>query len=154
MQNYVIKKDPNGKEVKVILYSKSASAIIPYKDGYVVVRRIGNPYSGYLALAGGKADFDTETPEQNCIREVKEETGLDVEIDFKIKTDIEVATFMGETVRYESTCFAVKVVGGELKRQEDECSEIKILSVEEMVNTKLAFKHNMMFDTYLDMLLP
>lgn len=151
MDNYIIKKDLNGKDIKVTLFNKSASAIIPYRNGYVLVKRIGNPYSGYLALAGGKTDGN-ETPEETCVREVKEETGLDVEIDFKIKTDLEYGNYMGVKCTYESTCFAVKVIGGELKRQENECSEIKICSLKEAMSTKLAFKHNMMLKIYNSMI--
>jgi 8-oxo-dGTP pyrophosphatase MutT (NUDIX family) len=145
--NYIIKKNADDKEVKVIVYTKSASAIIPYKGGYLLQKRMHDPYGGFWSLAGGKADGN-ETPEENCIREVKEETGLDVKIDFKVKTDIEYGIYLGVECTYESTCFAVQVVGGELKLQEDEVLDSGIFSLDEAIKMDLAFKHNMMLETY------
>lgn len=45
----------------------------------LLIKRGTPPYFGFWSLPGGGTDKD-EDPREACIREVKEETGLDVEI--------------------------------------------------------------------------
>jgi 8-oxo-dGTP diphosphatase len=59
---------------------KTSTAIIPFPDGKILlVKRDTVPFKGYWALPGGRVD-PGETAGQTVIREVKEETGLDVKI--------------------------------------------------------------------------
>ncbi len=55
-----------------------AVGIVPYKDGIVLVKRRFDPRAGFFALPGGFVN-EREHPESAAIREVKEETGLDVQ---------------------------------------------------------------------------
>src|SRR5438105_15315498 len=55
---------------------KAVRAIV-IKDDYLLVMKRNKFGSEYYTLIGGKIDLN-ETPEQAIIREVKEETGLDV----------------------------------------------------------------------------
>ena len=55
---------------------KAARAII-FEDGKVLVMHRNKYGSEYYTLVGGRLN-DTETPEAALVREVKEETGLDV----------------------------------------------------------------------------
>lgn len=58
-----------------------AVVLIPNKDGHVfLVQRGVAPRAGMWALPGGFIDRG-ETPDQGAVREAKEETGLDVEIE-------------------------------------------------------------------------
>jgi len=65
-----------------IFYSNPSAAnvavIINEKNELLAVRRKNEPAKGTLDLPGGFTDME-ETGEQGVIREVKEETGLDVE---------------------------------------------------------------------------
>lgn len=58
-------------------------AILGYKDGYVLVRQEGDDK---WILPGGRLDFG-ETPDECLIREVKEEIGVDCEIEKIISVD-------------------------------------------------------------------
>lgn len=65
----------------VYYFNPSASTvavILNEKDELLVVRRAKEPAKGTLDLPGGFSDCH-ETSEQGVVREVKEETGLDVE---------------------------------------------------------------------------
>src|SRR3989344_9674259 len=58
------------------------SAIVPSKDKKILLlKRAKNPLKDYWCLPGGVVEYD-ETPEQSTTREVKEETNLDVKIDY------------------------------------------------------------------------
>ena len=54
--------------------------VIPSEDGVVLIRRGSDPYEGMWALPGGFAEVG-ETVENAAIREAKEETNLDVELE-------------------------------------------------------------------------
>lgn len=55
------------------------SVVIRRTGGVVLVKRRKPPYQGYWALPGGFVEYG-ETTEEAVKREVKEETGLDVDI--------------------------------------------------------------------------
>lgn len=64
-----------------VYYANPSSATVAFilneKGELLVVRRANNPSKGTLDLPGGFVDMD-ETGEEGIIREVKEETGLEV----------------------------------------------------------------------------
>jgi 8-oxo-dGTP diphosphatase len=63
---------------------RTATAVIPFpSDKILLVKRCTVPFRGYWALPGGRVD-PGETVEQTIVREVEEETGLDVIVVSKI----------------------------------------------------------------------
>ena len=127
---------------------KTSTAIIPYEPNKILlIKRNTVPFKGYWALPGGRVD-PGETVEQAIIREVKEETGLDVTIERKIGEYIEQGVKDGVEYEYYPTCFVVKPVGGEIKKQESEIQEIKLFSLNELPKL-LAFEHDKMIKDYL-----
>lgn len=54
--------------------------IIKRQNGIVLIKRKNDPYKGHYALPGGFVDVG-ETVENAAIREAKEETGLDINIE-------------------------------------------------------------------------
>jgi 8-oxo-dGTP pyrophosphatase MutT (NUDIX family) len=90
-----------------------------------------------------------ETIEQTVVREVKEETGLYVEIVRKIGEYIEKGIMDDVEYEYYPTCFLVKRVGGEIKIQESEIQDIRLFSLRELPKP-LGFEHDKMINDYLD----
>lgn len=127
---------------------RTTTAIIPFPPNKILlIKRRTVPFRGFWALPGGRVD-PGETVEQTIVREVKEETGLDVEIAGKIGEYHEQGVQDGVEYDYYPTCFLVKVVGGEIKRQESEIEEIKLFSLNDVPET-LAFEHAQMIKDYL-----
>ena len=122
---------------------RTATAIIEFPQHMILlIKRDTMPFKGYWALPGGRVE-PGETVEQTIIREVKEETGLNVAIVRKIGEYHEQGNQDGVEYDYYPACFLVKVVGGEMKRQESEIQEIQLFSIEDIPET-LAFVHNRM----------
>ena len=127
---------------------KTSTAIIPFPpDRILLVKRDTVPFKGYWALPGGRMD-PGETVEQTIVREVKEETGLDVTVVCKIGEYVEKGVKDDVDYEYYPTCFLVKTVGGEIKRQENEIQEIQIFSLKELP-CPMAFEHDKMIKDYL-----
>jgi 8-oxo-dGTP diphosphatase len=127
---------------------KTSTAIIPYPDNKILlIKRNTRPFVGFWALPGGRMD-PGETIEQTVVREVKEETGLDVKI---VKV---VGEYMEKGVRedidyeYYPTCFVVEPVGGELKKQDSEIQEMKLFGLDALPKP-LAFVHEKMLEDYV-----
>jgi 8-oxo-dGTP diphosphatase len=127
---------------------RTATAIISYPQNRILlIKRSTPPFVGYWALPGGRVDSG-ETVEQTIVREVKEETGLDVTVINKVGEYHEQGVQGDAEYDYYPACFLVKVVGGEIKKQESEIKEIKLFSLN-AVPTALAFEHAQMIKDYL-----
>ena len=94
-----------------------------FLDGKVLlVKRAIKPFKGYWTLPGGHVRLG-ETVEDAVHREIKEETGLDVEIEKMVgiysdpKRDPR-----GHVI---TIAYILKPIGGELKFDEEEASDIK-----------------------------
>jgi len=126
---------------------KTATAIIPYKDKQILlIKRLTPPFIGYWALPGGRSE-PGETQDQTVVREVQEETGLKVEVICKVGDYHEQGTESGYEYNYEPACYAVKPVGGELKKQDSEIGEIARFSLDAL--PPLAFEHAEMVKDYI-----
>ena len=133
----------------MVKYSgRTATAIIEFpQDTILLIKRDTVPFKGYWALPGGRAE-PGETVEQTIVREVNEETGLDVVVVRKIGEYHEQGVQSGVEYDYYPACFLVKVVGGEMKRQQGEIQEIQLFSLDD-VPEQLAFVHNSMVKDYI-----
>jgi 8-oxo-dGTP diphosphatase len=128
---------------------RTATAIVPFaSDKILLVKRRTMPFNGYWALPGGRVD-PGETVEQTIVREVKEETGLDIAVVSKIGEYHEQGVQDGDEYDYYPACFLAKVVGGEVRRQESEIEEIKLFSLND-VPAALAFEHAQMIKDYIN----
>jgi 8-oxo-dGTP pyrophosphatase MutT (NUDIX family) len=105
--------DPDAPQPNSVV--PSASAIVTDELGRILLVKRGD--NTLWALPGGGHDIG-ETIEQTAIREVKEETGLDVEVTgiTGIYTNpAHVVAFTDGEVRQQfSLCFTTSVLGGEL----------------------------------------
>jgi 8-oxo-dGTP diphosphatase len=127
---------------------KTSTAIIPFPDDQILlIKRNTRPFVGYWALPGGRMDLG-ENIEHTIVREVKEETGLEVAIVRVVDEYIEKGIKDDVDYEYYPTCFVVKPVGGELKKQDSEIQEIKLFNLNALP-TPLAFEHDQMIKDYL-----
>lgn len=105
--------DPNAPEPNSVV--PSASAIVTDEHGRILlIKRRDNTL---WALPGGGHDIG-ESIEQTAVREVKEETGLDVEITGLVgiyTNPAHIVAFSDGEVRQQfSLCFTTRLRGGEL----------------------------------------
>ena len=126
---------------------KTATAIIPYQGNKILlIKRLTPPFINFWALPGGRCE-PNETTDLTVIREVKEETGLDVEIINKVGEYHESGNQGGFDYDYYPDCYVVKPIGGKIKRQDTEISEINLFDLDKIPN--LAFEHTGMVKDYL-----
>jgi ADP-ribose pyrophosphatase YjhB (NUDIX family) len=121
--------DPNAPKINRIV--PSASTIV-VKEGKILLQRRSD--TGFWALPGGAMEIG-ETIGEAAIRETKEETGLDVELEYIVGIYTNprhvVALSNGEVRQQFSVCFACQIVRGEMKISE-ESTDIGFFSPEEI----------------------
>jgi 8-oxo-dGTP diphosphatase len=99
-----------------------------------------DPTKSYWGFPKGHLNSG-EKSQDAAVREVKEETGLEVEIVEKIGDHKYVFTFQGEKIFKVVTMFLMKLTGGELKIQTDELLDAQWFEVEEALK-KLSFSQD------------
>jgi 8-oxo-dGTP diphosphatase len=108
--------------------------VAPMSDGVVLIKRKNEPFEGRWALPGGFVDIG-ETVEEAAIREMKEETGLEVEIVRLVGVYSEPDRDpRGHTV---SVAFLANPLGGEFAADTD-ADEVEVL---DPFSVELAFDH-------------
>lgn len=127
---------------------KTSTAIIPFPQNKILlIKRKTKPFVGYWALPGGRMD-PGEIIEQTIVREVKEETGLDVAIVCVVGEYVEKGIKDDINYEYYPTCFVVRILGGEIKKQDSEIQQISLFSLNALPSP-LAFEHDQMIKDYL-----
>ncbi len=126
---------------------KTSTAIIPFPQNKILlIKRKTKPFVGYWALPGGRMD-PGEIIEQTIVREVKEETGLDVAIVCVVGEYVEKGIKDDIDYEYYPTCFVVRILSGEIKKQDSEIQQISLFSLNALPSP-LAFEHDQMIKDY------
>ena len=117
-------------------------------DTILLVRRCENQSfgSGLYSIVGGKVE-EGETVEHAVIREVLEETGLQVEIKEKLQIIHEEGIQNGIEFNYDNTAFLVKPITRNYRKQEDEVSEILVFNINNI--PELAFRQTEIVKSFL-----
>ncbi len=117
----------------------TVDAIITDLSGNIIfIRRKNPPFQGSWAFPGGFVEYG-ETVENAVLREVKEETGVIIEINelLGVYSDPE-RDPRGHTI---SVCFLAKIIQGELNADTD-AAEVSFFTVDEALKMELAFDHH------------
>jgi ADP-ribose pyrophosphatase YjhB (NUDIX family) len=97
------------------------ASIVVFKDNKVLlVKRERDPFAGIWSLPGGKTEND-ESPREAARRELREETGIEADIEGVVDT-VRIAAedaWSGEAVTYRLTVFYGRPTGGSLKAGSD-----------------------------------
>jgi 8-oxo-dGTP diphosphatase len=122
-------------EIRKLVPILTVDGVIFLKEKILLVKRSIKPYKGCWCLPGGHVRFG-ETVEEAVIREVEEETGLEVEIENLIgvysnpKRDPR-----GHSV---TIAYLLKALGGELRPDKSEASDIRFF---DNLPKKIGFDH-------------
>ncbi|ONK12607.1 NUDIX domain-containing protein [Streptomyces sp. MP131-18] len=132
--------DPNAPEPNSMVVA--ASAVVTNDEGHILLQRRRD--NDLWALPGGAMEMNESLP-QAAIREVKEETGLDIEITGLVGTYTDprhiIAYTDGEVRRQFNICFRARITGGQLEIS-DESTELRFVAPDEL--TDLAIHHTQM----------
>jgi 8-oxo-dGTP diphosphatase len=117
--------------------------VIPSEEGVVLIRRGSEPYEGMWALPGGFVEIG-ETVENAAVRETKEETNLDVDLErlVGVYSDPD-RDPRGHNV---SVAFLARVTGGEPQAATD-ADEVSVLDPSDV---ELAFDHRKIIEDALN----
>ena len=107
---------------------KSCGAVVVDNNKVLVVKH----NVGHVSFPKGHVE-EGETERETAIREVKEETGIDIEVDTNYRYTTSYSPMEG--VMKEVVFFLGKVLGGELKPQEKEVSKVDFISFTEAENS-------------------
>ncbi|MFE9779277.1 NUDIX domain-containing protein [Streptomyces sp. NPDC005775] len=122
--------DPDAPEPNSLVVA--ASAVVTDDRGRILLQRRTD--SGLWALPGGGMEMADSLP-GTAVREVKEETGLDVEITGLVGTYTDPKHVIeysdGEVRRQFNVCFRARVTGGTLAIS-DESTELRFVAPEEV----------------------
>lgn len=101
------------------------------EEGKVLLQKRGD--SGKWGFPGGAIELG-ETPEMAAIRELKEETGLDVVVEslIGIYTDSDMAYPNGDAAHSIMIAFRLKAIGGALKCDHSETIELKYFPINKL----------------------
>jgi 8-oxo-dGTP pyrophosphatase MutT (NUDIX family) len=105
-------------------WERSYGAVCYKKEDGAILFLIEKMGLGHYSLPKGHIE-EGETPSSCALREIKEETGLEVELDTSFSSDIVYSPKKG--IEKKVTFFLAKIVGGELKAQKEEVDSIYFL---------------------------
>src|SRR5579875_788765 len=127
--------DPNAPKINSLV--PSASAIVLNEEGKILLQKRSD--TGVWALPGGAMEIG-ETIGEAAIRETKEETGLDIELENIVgvyTNPCHVVAFSNGEVRQQfSLCFSGRIVGGEI-RVSKESTEVGFFSPAEIESLEM-----------------
>lgn len=108
---------------------KSCGALVFNKDGNVLII---HSVMGHYDIPKGHVESD-ETDFQTAIREIKEETGVDVKINENVKP-YKVTYTMKNGITKDVYYYLADALSGNIKAQEEEVSSAKFISLKDALN--------------------
>jgi len=128
----------------------ATSAVVTDDAGRILLQRRVD--SGNWALPGGGMEIN-ESLADSVVREVKEETGLDVEVTGLVGTYTDprhiIAYTDGEVRRQFNICYTAHVVGGQLAIS-DESTELRFIDPAELDSLPMHHTQRLRISHYLE----
>ncbi|NPA22064.1 MAG: NUDIX hydrolase [Candidatus Micrarchaeota archaeon] len=122
-----------------------AADLVIVKEGKVVlIKRAKEPFKGMWALPGGRLE-ENETIEECAIREAKEETSLDIELQALIGVYSHPERDPRKVV---AVAFLASPIGGTLRASTD-ALEARWVEIEKALKMELAADHNRILEDAL-----
>ena len=106
---------------------KSCGAIVLDEDKVLVIKH----NAGHVGFPKGHIE-GTETEEETAIREVKEETGIDIKVDTNYRYTLNYSPKEG--VLKEVVFFKGEKIGGEIKPQIEEVQEVSFVPMNKVLD--------------------
>ncbi|MFC7828205.1 NUDIX hydrolase [Streptomyces sp. NPDC057375] len=140
--------DPQAPEPNSLVVA--ASAVVTDDQGRILLQRRRD--NDLWALPGGGMDMSDSLP-GTAVREVKEETGYDVEITGLVGTYTDprhvIAYSDGEVRRQFNVCFRARIVGGSLAVSE-ESTEVRFVATAEIASLPMHHTQRLRIQHYLE----
>lgn len=140
--------DPNAPKANSMV--PAASAVIADAEGKILIQQRSD--NTLWALPGGALEIG-ESIAETIIREVKEETGLDVVPESVVgiySNPKHIIAFSNGEVRQQfSICFACKIIGGEI-RVSEESFAVKFFSLHEIEHLNMQQSSRLRITHYLE----
>lgn len=127
----------------------SASAVVLNDQGHILLHRRSD--NNLWSLPGGALDLG-ESIKDTIIREVKEETGFDVDvirvIGIYTNPNHVIEYTDGEVRQQFSVCFECRIIGGKLEIS-SESKELRFFTIDEILNLDLHPAQKIRIEDYL-----
>lgn len=140
--------DPDAPQPNSLVVA--TSAVVSDDHGRILLQRRAD--SGNWALPGGGMEM-TESLTGSVIREVKEETGYDIEVTGLVGTYTDprhiIAYTDGEVRRQFNICYTARITGGELAIS-DESTEIRFVDPAELADLPMHRTQQIRLKHYLE----
>jgi 8-oxo-dGTP pyrophosphatase MutT (NUDIX family) len=140
--------DPDAPEPNSLVVA--ASAVVTDDEGRILLQRRRD--NGLWALPGGGMELADSLP-GTAVREVKEETGLDVEVTGLVGTYTDprhiIAYSNGEVRRQFNVCFTARITGGRLAIS-DESTELRFVPPKELAVLPMHHTQRLRVQHFLD----
>lgn len=125
-------------------------AVVTDHDGRILLQRRSD--SGNWAMPGGGMEMN-ESLTDSVIREVKEETGFDIEVTGIVGTYTDprhiIAYTDGEVRRQFNICYTARIVGGALAIS-NESTEIRFVAPSEIAGLQMHYTQRLRIKHYLE----
>lgn len=122
------------------------TAIVVKDNKILLIKRSIDPESGQWALPGGYLSWD-ETTEEGAIREVKEETGVDVKVTKLLGVYSDPYRVRIEVLENVAIVYIAEPVSDRAASALDEVEKVEWVSLD-AIPQNLAFDHNKIIEDY------
>lgn len=114
-----------------MIKEKSCGAVVFYIDSEKILYLIEHMNGGHYSLPKGHVEKD-ETEKETALREIKEETSLDVDIDTSFRETITYSPYSG--CQKDVIFFVARAKNLEFKKQDEEVKALYWLEEQEAIN--------------------